>query len=365
MTTSSEGKWTEDFVNNMVDALLGWTGYKGKEATLCSLARKLMAEKEEVGQGHGLRKMTPEEWQLHVKRDHLPHRKDCQHCIQAASAKPHRRTSHRSAYVLSIDLAGPFRDRGKDMGGSKYKFMLVASYQFTKLPGTVTSPSAKEVEAEIEGGELEADVEDLVRELEQLFEEEGVKSTKKHEVDEGKGESKPVEPEDEKKEEERLRKEVEEASEPFEFNTTYFVRGMTGRKTGEALRALPEIYIDLRALGFPVAQVHCDRAREFRMQVLLNGRRRGTFSSRGLKEGQGPPLSRVGAQWPKPEGGEDLVVVGGRDGRSKATSHGFWPQHSFNGSVWWKSLYQAQALRHQREGPRGEMGARNLLGSGS
>ena len=211
-----------------------------------------------------------EEWQLHVKRDHLPYRKDCRHCIQAASGRPHRRTSHRSAYVLSIDVAGPFRDRGKDMGGSKYKVMLVASYQqFPKLPETATSPPAKEVEAEMGGGELESDIEDLVQELEQLFEEEGIKSAKKEEVGRSKEESKPAEPDDEKKkEEEKLRKEAEEASEPFEFNTAYFVRGMTGRKTGEALSALQEIYIDLRALGFPVARVHCDRAREFRTAAV-------------------------------------------------------------------------------------------------
>ena len=104
-----------------------------------------------------------------------------------------------------------------------------------------------------------------MQELEQLFEEEGIKSAKKDEVGKSKEESKPAEPDDEKKkEEEKLRKEAEQASEPFEFNTAYFVRGMTGRKTGEALRALQEIYIDLRALGFPVARVHCDRAREFR-----------------------------------------------------------------------------------------------------
>ena len=186
-------------------------------------------------QGRSLRKMTPEELQLHVKRDHLPYRKDCRHCIQSAAGRPHRRTSHRSVYVLSIDVAGPFRHRGKDRSGSKFKFMLVASYQFPKLPETATSPPLKEPEASVEGEKLEGDVEDLVRELEQLFEGEGVKSSKQAEADESKEESKPIEPEEEKKkkeeeeEEERLRREAKDASEPFEFNTAYFVRGMIAR----------------------------------------------------------------------------------------------------------------------------------------
>ena len=234
VTTSPEGKWSQEFIGCMVDALLGWCGYKGKEATLCSLARRLMGAKEDREQWKSL--MSLKNGNL-MSNGTTSYRKDCRRCIQSAAGRPHRRTSHRSAYVLSIDVAGPFRDNVKDMSGSKFKFMLVVSYQFRMLPETASAPPTKDFEPGVEGDEMDGDVEDLVRELEQLFEEEGIKSSKQGEADGSRDESLPEPEEDKKKEEEeKLRREAEEASEPFEFSAAYLVRGMIGRKTGEALR---------------------------------------------------------------------------------------------------------------------------------
>ena len=40
------------------------------------------------------------------------------------------------------------------------------------------------------------------------------------------------------------------------------------RKSTEVLRALQEIYIDVKMLGLPVSRLHADRAREFRTPAV-------------------------------------------------------------------------------------------------
>ena len=53
-----------------------------------------------------LRRMTAEQgWRLHVQRDHVPFRKDCEQCVMSlGTGRPHRRTKQKSAYVLSVDV---------------------------------------------------------------------------------------------------------------------------------------------------------------------------------------------------------------------------------------------------------------------
>ena len=66
-----------------------------------------------------LRKLTKEQgWQLHLQRDHVPYRKDCEQCVMSlGTGRPHRRTKQKSAYVLSVDIGGPLRATSRDGHG--------------------------------------------------------------------------------------------------------------------------------------------------------------------------------------------------------------------------------------------------------
>ena len=128
-STTSGGAWTDGYIKCMEKAVVSWNGISPVgNSVLCYM----MPGESFVRIG----RMTPKEWQLHVQRDHLPFRRDCRHCVQAASGRPHRRITHRSAYVLSADVAGPFRSRGKSTDTNQHRFMLVCAYQFPRLPGT-------------------------------------------------------------------------------------------------------------------------------------------------------------------------------------------------------------------------------------
>ena len=79
--------------------------------------------------------MTAEQgWRLHVERDHVPFRKDCEQCVMSlGTGRPHRRTKQKSAYVLSVDVGGPLRAVSRDAHGYGYKYFLAAAYTKPKF----------------------------------------------------------------------------------------------------------------------------------------------------------------------------------------------------------------------------------------
>ena len=85
-----------------------------------------------------LEEMTEKElkqWAKHVRDGHVPFHKRCRTCVtRAGSGRPHRKVLNPSAYVLSVDVAGPFRQRGIDADG-KYRYALVGSYCMPRLEG--------------------------------------------------------------------------------------------------------------------------------------------------------------------------------------------------------------------------------------
>ena len=186
--------------------------------------------------------------------------------------RPHRRVAHKSAYVLSADVAGPFRVKGVSTETNQHRFMLVCTYQFPKLPGT----SETQHEPLDEDTGAGAGIGDL------LFEEEGEDN---HEIAEKHGENKHEIVEDEVADKHEIvegdsgakaddggrsspEEEAAKSFEPLEFSVAYFVRPTRSRKSTEVLRALQEIYIDVKMLGLPVSRLHADRAREFRTPAV-------------------------------------------------------------------------------------------------
>ena len=251
--------WPMEFVAHVAEALQSWKGLRNREGLLASLVRQIEATPS--SSTPSLAKFDVKEWKLHLQRDHLPYRRDCRVCIERASGKPHRRVSHPSAYSLAVDLAGPFR---KD-GAGGYKYLMVGCYRFPKLEGVKAEKGMDEAKSL---GPTPDDGEDWILDEEEHA---GEEKRKEHEFDD-KGDDKVAETiEDVACDETPLDKEVEalkELASPLEFTSVYLARPMKSRKKKDALRAVQELYVQLRSNGFPVCKLHSDRARELQTDAL-------------------------------------------------------------------------------------------------
>ena len=82
------------------------------------------------------KKLSPgerEQWRRHLENDHQPYRHDCSVCLNAqGTGKPHRRIPRPTAFSLSLDTAGPFKHRGRDLDHADYRYLLVGAYKFPK-----------------------------------------------------------------------------------------------------------------------------------------------------------------------------------------------------------------------------------------
>ena len=193
--------------------------------------------------------MSPERealWREHIRQGHWPYRRDCRVCVEAAaSGKPARKVVHRDAYVLSMDTAGPFKEKGMDENGEKYKYVLGFTYLF---PKTFAAAAEAEIPDEVEDFEMD---EYVPSEAEQ--EEEGESGELSR---------------DEAKREEEWNKLLGDLTKPMEWQTLRFAIPLKGRQARETMEAIQDVYVYLRANGFPVARLHSDRAREFRTKSL-------------------------------------------------------------------------------------------------
>ncbi|CAE7207045.1 unnamed protein product [Symbiodinium natans] len=155
-----------------------------------------------------------EEWRRHVEAGHWPFRRDCSVCLSAAgTGRPARRVLHRDAYVLSLDIGGAFAEKGIDERNdngraNKYKFVLAATYVFPKAFDVVSKDMP-----------IPDDIDEYLGQ---------------EEVDE----------------------------------VLRFAVPLAKHKGADILAAVQDLYIYLRANGFPLARIHSDRAREFRTKQL-------------------------------------------------------------------------------------------------
>ena len=193
--------------------------------------------------------MSPERealWREHIREGHWPYRRDCRVCVEAAaSGKPARKVVHRDAYVLSMDTAGPFKEKGMDENGEKYKYVLGFTYLF---PKTFAVAAEAEIPDEVEDFEMD---EYVPSEAEQ--EEEGESGELSR---------------DEAKWEEEWNKLLGDLTKPMEWQTLRFAIPLKGRQARETMEAIQDVCVYLRANGFPVARLHSDRAKEFRTKAL-------------------------------------------------------------------------------------------------
>ena len=110
--------WPHGFREALCSAMKLWS-----KAMETDVATKAMSAKEVA------------KWKEHLDNNHFPYRRDGSVCVQASgTGRPARKVEHRDAFVLSLDVAGPFATKGVDENrGSKHRFVLVGSYTFPKI----------------------------------------------------------------------------------------------------------------------------------------------------------------------------------------------------------------------------------------
>ena len=259
-------RWAQGFRRRIVEAILGPQVAPVPPAVGLNVLAKMSAEQREM-------------WKKHLEADHQPYRADCAVCINAqATGKPHRKVMRRSGFTLAVDLAGPFKHKGRDMDNKDYKYLMVAAYRFPKTPPHVTKPKEYEELLEVPGGAEDGTEEDDLH-LDDLFEPGG-------EVCgfEGEGRDRELEADDE--EEPKLHVEepandqppeegevkfgpttmeeaLEDLTKPVEVTTVYLSRPLWRRTGAAVLTAIQELCIQLDRQDLPVYNIHTDRAREF------------------------------------------------------------------------------------------------------
>ena len=73
------------------------------------------------------KKAAAEEWRKHCQANHLPYRRDCPVCVEAAGRdRPRRSQECPESFCWSIDIAGPFRE-GRDAEVRHARYFLVST----------------------------------------------------------------------------------------------------------------------------------------------------------------------------------------------------------------------------------------------
>ena len=265
-----------------------------------------------------LRRMTAEQgWRLHVQRDHVPFRKDCEQCVMSlGTGRPHRRTKQKSAYVLSVDVGGPLRAVSRDAHGYGYKYFLAAAYNKPKFEDQEDppEPSAEEL----------ADDDYVFKDLE--LEPSGPDEPADDEAEPGGvgdidlGEYEPSEPDepeagpavmklsaeelwnDHEEAESQQRadqaeEELVEGNREIPIDHLYFIKPLKSKKAKVVMQAIQEVILELKHENLPVVRIHSDRAHELR--------------SPGLREwalGQQIMLTRTEGQSPQSNGTAERAV---------------------------------------------------------
>ncbi|CAE7385237.1 GIP [Symbiodinium sp. CCMP2456] len=223
-------------------------------------------------------------WANHLKNGHIPYRRDCATCLQAAgTGRAHRRVDRPQPFTLALDVAGPLKSKGRSMGlvdENKLKYMLVGAYRIPK--SLLTEGELPREEGGMDKLEkddpLEAEEDDLAdyvpSEPEDMFiPEEEFEPDLPLPLPIAEGEVK--DPED------PIDKRIEELTTKVELATIYLMVPMRSRHTHDVLEAAQAMYNKLRKAHLPIMQIHSDRAREFRARSFRRWTiDKGVFHSR-------------------------------------------------------------------------------------
>ena len=253
---------------------------------------------QEKGPSSSLTKAQREGWRRHLEAHHIPFRKDCLQCVMSGGlGLQHRRSKCPNMYALSFDLAGPFKELGKDERGGKYKYALVAGLRVPceALPPekkgrrsskgeTTKEHSPEPVEAPTtarasKGSELPPEEGQCEEEQDETHSVASLFDPSDYDPEEFKEDvelqEEPCAPQGEESLEhwedhqgisrlsdDEFDKEIAKLEFSGENRVLRFVVPMKGRSGSQILPALQEVITECHRLGFPVRTAHTDRARE-------------------------------------------------------------------------------------------------------
>ena len=215
-------------------------------------------------------------WADHIRAGRVPFRRDCATCQRAAARqRPHYRNKHPEAYVLSLDLAGPYK-RGWDINGDMSRFLLVGAYTWpvekkdTEVPAIENAEVLDEMEEEelpnLEEGAEEVREELVRREIDDMSENESDYEPSLLEEDGGIGGAglRAVHVAGEDADSPMSQEEaLAEECKPMEVKTFMVAVPLATKSSRDVLAGVHEIYMSLRRHGYPVCRVHTDRGTEF------------------------------------------------------------------------------------------------------
>ncbi|OLP75093.1 hypothetical protein AK812_SmicGene45172 [Symbiodinium microadriaticum] len=261
----------------------------------CESLNGVFADEEELTQlDVKLSKLTKEQkesWRKHLLNDHQPYRSDCSVCINAqATGYQHRRRAHPNMFTVAIDLAGPFKQKGRDMDHDDYKYLMVAAYRCPRE--YMSSKAISDYNAELYVPDEPDDPPDdpLALQEEELSE-----------VEEGDKESGGDDAEETPQGRDEIEEEAEKLSKPQQAATIYLCRPLRRRTTAHVLQATKEIVVQLKQTGLHIAGLHSDRAREFKAKAFKDW-----VTDAGLKQTKtaggdpsGNSTAELGIKWIK------------------------------------------------------------------
>ena len=176
-----------------------------------------------------LRALNPD-WEKHFHQDHLPFRRDCAVCVEAAAKqRPHYRQDHPSVFTMALDVAGPFFVGVDSDETSKHRYLLVAVYAIPVLQ------QGKFVWHEPKDVAIPADVE---------FEEDT--------TDPPAPAADPLPEEGEKERVSRVKEYVKTISQPIKVKTLISCEPLPSRRQGDVRLAAMRLHIRLVNAGCPV-----------------------------------------------------------------------------------------------------------------
>ena len=142
-TFTSSGRWTEEFKKGTVKAVMKWFWTPETRQRTKWMARMDMGEF--LG---SLSTKELEQWKVHVRNNHLPYHRKCRTCVESSgTGRKHVKIKTPSSYCLSLDVCGPFRQRGADPDHTDYRFALIGAYVVPRINREVPEggPHSREV----------------------------------------------------------------------------------------------------------------------------------------------------------------------------------------------------------------------------
>ena len=201
-------------------------------------------------------------WEEHLAFGHLPYRRDCRVCQESLQqADVHRRVRNPMGGILSIDVAGPMKP-AYDQGGGQARWMLVGALTWrvpkgtTKMVQPPEEPLGEDAPEIEEGGQAGEEREEEAQEEQQP----GEVGRGGRQGGGGPGNRLPERDCEGGGDPEQLPPDIEAETELRVFRIAL---PMVTKTSKEVTRTTMEFLLRLRADGYRVHRIHCDRGHEF------------------------------------------------------------------------------------------------------